>query len=258
MSARQAGKVVVVTGGSRNIGLASAKALATRGYKLAILARSAASLAKAAETIDGDVLPIAVDVTDRDALFAAFERVAGHFGRIDGLINNAGVAHLGSVEHLDAAKVVEQVNLNFLATVFGCQGIIPHLRRQGGGRIVNISSAASKFEIFSHLAIYAATKAAVNRFTDELRQEMHGENIGVTTFIPGDTTTSFGFGWDPVLVKAAYDRWLERGSFFNGSMDVDVVGGAVATCFDVPGDVAYDVVLLRPVGRFPKAMLPEE
>ena len=182
---------------------------------------------------------------------------AAHFGRIHGLVNNAGIAHLGKVEHLNPALVIEQVQLNLVATIFGCQGIIPHLRRQGGGRIINISSAASKLDMFSHLAVYAATKAAVDRFSEELRHEMYGENIAVTNFIPGETTRSAGFSWDPALADEAYHAWLERGSYFCGAMEVDVVGEAIAHCFDLPPNVTYDVVMIRPVGRFPKFMTPE-
>ena len=251
------GKVVIVTGGSRNIGYATAKALVARGYRVAILARGPDDVLGAAQTLGGDVLPIAVDVTDRDALFAAFDRVAAHFGRIDGLVNNAGIAHLGKIENLLPNLVQEQVQLNLVATIFGCQGVIPHLRRQGGGRIVNISSAASKVEVFSHLSVYAATKAAVDRFSDELRHEMYGENIAVTVFIPGDTTRSAGFSWDPQIADEAYHAWLDRGSYFAGALDVDVVGEAIAHCFDLPPNAAYDLVVLRPVGKFPKAMMPE-
>jgi len=257
MSTPSDGKVVIVTGGSRNIGFATAKALVARGHKVALLARGAKSVREAAERLGGDALPIAVDVTDRDALFAAFDQAAAHFGRIDGLVNNAGIAHLGKIEHLDPALVTEQVQLNLVATIFGCQGIIPHLRRQGGGRIVNISSAASKLDMFSHLAVYAATKAAVDRFSEELRHEMYGENIAVTNFIPGETTRSAGFSWDPALADEAYHAWLERGSFFHGVMEVDVVGEAIAHCFDLPPNVTYDLVMIRPVGKFPKAMTPE-
>jgi NAD(P)-dependent dehydrogenase (short-subunit alcohol dehydrogenase family) len=257
MSAPPDRPVVIVTGGSRNIGYATAKALLARDYRVAILARGADDIRAAAATLGGGALPIAVDVTDRDALFAAFAEVAAHFGRIDGLVNNAGIAHLGRVEHLDPRLVIEQVQLNLVATIFGCQGIIPHLRRQGGGRIVNISSASSKVAVFPHLSVYAATKAAVDRFSDELRHEMHGENIAVTTFIPGETTRSAGFGWDPELAAEAYVAWLDRGTYYHGVLEVDVVGEAIARCFDLPQSAAYEIVMLRPVGSFPKAMAPE-
>ncbi|MBB4632676.1 SDR family oxidoreductase [Sphingosinicella soli] len=250
-------KVVVVTGGSRNIGLAAAHALASRGYRLAILGRGLEALNEAAAGLGGETLPVSVDITDHDALNAAFDDIVEHFGRIDGLVNNAGIAHLGKTEALDPKQVIEQVNLNFLATVFACKAVIPHLCKQGGGRIVNVSSAASKFEVFSHLGIYGATKAAVDRFTDELRREMYPENIGVTCFIPGDTQTSFGFGWDPRLAKEAYDVWLDSGKYFQRAMDVEVVGESIARCFDLPPGAAYDTIVLRPFGQFPKEMLPE-
>ena len=258
MSTPEDSKVVVITGGSRNIGLAVGHALVSRGIRVAILGRGKEALQEAAASLGGETLPVSVDLTDHEALSEAFDQIAKHFGRIDGLVNNAGVAHLGLVEALDPKEVIEQVNLNFLATVFASKATIPYLRKQGGGRIVNISSAWTTFEIFSHLSIYAATKAAVDRFTDELRREVHRDNIGVTCFIPGDTQTSFGFGWNPKLIKEAYDVWLDRGKYFQRAMEVEVVGEAVARCFDLPPGAAYDLVILRPYGEFEKEMLPED
>ena len=249
------GKVVIVTGASRNMGFHTAGALARRGAKVAIWGRSAAALDEAASSIGGEVLPVEVDIADAVAVGAAMERVAARFGGIDGIVNNAGVAYPNLVENLDVDQLQEQIDINFLAPILTCRAIVPHLRARGGGRIVNVSSATVHREgAFSYLSIYGATKAGLERFTDELRYEVQKDDIAVTTFIPGDTGTGFGQGWDEAVVGAAYADWLERGPYWNGMMRVEDVAEQIAHCFDLPDDAAFEFVLMRPVGREPKVL----
>jgi 3-oxoacyl-[acyl-carrier protein] reductase len=248
-------KVVIVTGAARNMGFHTAAALARRGAKVSIWGRSAEALDEAARTIGGDTLPVAVDITDADAIGAALERVSGHFGGIDGIVNNAGVAFPNLVENLDVAQLNEQISINFLAPILTCRAIIPHLRARGGGRIVNVSSATVHREgAFSYLSIYGATKAGMERFTDELRYEVQKDKIAVTTFIPGDTGTGFGQGWNEAIVGAAYADWLERGPYWNGLMKVESVAEQIAHCFDLPDNATFEFVMMRPVGREHKVL----
>lgn len=250
-----AGKTVIVTGAARNMGYHTAAALARRGAKVALWGRSAEALEAAAQSIGGDVLPLAVDITDDVAIGSGMERVADHFGGIDGLVNNAGVAYPNRVENLDIGQLEEQIRINLLAPILTCRAVIPHLRRRGGGRIVNVSSATVHRDgAFSFLSIYGATKAGMERFTDELRHEVQQDDIGVTTFIPGDTSTGFGQGWDEQVVGAAYADWLERGPYWNGMMQVEDVGEQIAHCLDLPGKTAFEFVLMRPVGRERKVL----
>ena len=255
MSGTLAGKVVIVTGGSRNIGLAAAAGLARRGARVAILGRDEASLSAARERLGERALPIAVDVADGDALRLAIDRVHRELGRIDGLVNNAGISYATRIERLRPADVAAQVAVNFLAPVYACQAVIPHLRTQGGGRIVNVSSATVHEEMaFAHLSIYSATKAALEQFSKELRAEVRGENIAVTTFVPGNTMTGFGDGWDPQAAGEAYAAWLEHGQYWAGMMSPEPVGEAIAHCFDFAPTCSLDLVLIRPVGKHPKVM----
>jgi NAD(P)-dependent dehydrogenase (short-subunit alcohol dehydrogenase family) len=152
MSGVLAGKVVIVTGGSRNIGLAAAAGLVRRGARVGILGRDGAALAAARERLGEAATPVAVDVADADALRVAIDRLHRELGRIDGLVNNAGTSYASRIEKLRPADVVAQVAVNFLAPVYACQAVIPHLRAQGGGRIVNVSSATVHEEMaFAHL-----------------------------------------------------------------------------------------------------------
>jgi NAD(P)-dependent dehydrogenase (short-subunit alcohol dehydrogenase family) len=249
-----AGRAYIVTGASRGIGLATVRALAGRGARVAMLARNAEILHRAAGEFGPSVLPIAVDVGERAPLFAAFDRAVSEFGRLDGVVNNVGASFVSRIEALTEAWVMNQVRANFLGVVYGSQAAIPHLRRTGGGRIVNIGSATVRHpEEFPFLSIYAATKAAAVRFTEELRRELRPDGIGVTLFSPGSTETTFGDG-DPVEAQAAFIRWLEMGPHSDGLLDADTVGSAIADCFALPPGAAFDFVELRPNRPTPKAM----
>jgi len=251
-------KVVIVTGAARNIGYATAASLIRRGARVAILGRDRSALDDAAAKLGPAAFPLELDIADRAALFDAFARIDRQLGRIDGLVNNAGVSHVGRIEHLKADDVAEQVNVNFVAAVHACQAVIPYLRRQGGGRIVNVSSATvHETMAFAHLSIYSATKAALEHFGKELREEVRGDGIGVTTFVPGNTKTSFGVHWDGEAVREAYAEWLDYGTYWGGMMEPEAVGEAIAACFDVPPGCTLDFVYLRPVGKQRKVMESE-
>ena len=248
-------KIVLVTGGARNIGFHTAAGLVRRGAKVAIVARGREAVEEAAQALGGDVLAIVADVTDPAQIAEALRQAANHFGGIDGIVNNAGVAYPNAIEKLDEAQVREQTAVNFLAPIFAARAVIPYLRQRGGGRIVNISSATTRAPgSFGHLSIYGATKAGLEYFTEQLRHEIQKDNIAVTCFIPGDTSTGFGHAWAPEAVQAAYADWLDQGPYWNGMMPVEVVGEEIAHMFDLPNNVTFEVTMLRPVGQLPKTL----
>jgi NADP-dependent 3-hydroxy acid dehydrogenase YdfG len=242
-----AGKAYIVTGASRGIGLAAARALMKRGANVALFGRDQEALGKATEGFPGQALPFAFDITDRAALLAAIADAHAAFGRLDGLVNNAGVSLASPLETARPDDVVTQVNVNFLATVFATQAVIPLLRRQGGGRILMVGSASVRhLDEFAYIGIYTATKAAMERFATDLREEIKRDNIGVTIFSPGGTETSFGSGWAPEDAGVAFAEWIRRAQSFDGTMAAEPVGEAIAQCFELPPGVAYDFVELRP------------
>lgn len=254
MSARD--KVVIVTGGARNMGFHAAASLVDRGAKVAIVGRNRSTLDMAAQSLGGGTLGVVADITAADDVENAAEEIAAHFGGIDGIVNNAGVAYPSRVEKLIDSQIVEQISVNLLAPILWSRAVIPHLRRRGGGRIVNVSSATVHVEhAFSHLSIYAATKAGLERFAKDLRFEVQHENIAVTNFIPGDTDTPFGSGWDVELTQEAFQDWLKHGPFWNGAMPVAAVGAEIAHCFDLPPGIAFEFAMLRPVGQARKIIL---
>jgi NAD(P)-dependent dehydrogenase (short-subunit alcohol dehydrogenase family) len=257
MSTSLQDKVYIVTGGSRGFGLAIAKSLVAQGAKVGLISRNQEGLDQAVAEIGSDhALGIATDVGHREDIAAAFSNVKQHFGRLDGLVNNAGLASPSTVENLVESQVIMQVNVNFLGTVFCCQAAIPLLRGGNNPRIVNISSASAwHYDEMSHLSIYAATKAAVERFSRDLRVELQSDGIGVTCIRPGAAWTSFADGWEPEALTAGIEAWHHTGTYMDAGMEVEHVGDAVAYAVSQPVGVAIDLLEIRPNILTPKLKL---
>jgi NAD(P)-dependent dehydrogenase (short-subunit alcohol dehydrogenase family) len=241
------GKTFIVTGGSRGIGLAAAKSLGRRGGRVALFGRDNKALDLAVSEIGNGAIPVAVDIQDREALLAAIESSVSSLGGLDGIVNNAGLSLASKIEELRPADVAIQFNTNVLAAIYACQAVIPHLRKRGGGTIVNVTSASVRhMDEFAYISIYTATKAALERFTFDLRDEVKADNIAVTALSPGGTETSFGSGWAPEVAAVAFNEWLRRAPVFDGTMPADPVGEAIAACFELPAGSAFDFVEIRP------------
>jgi NAD(P)-dependent dehydrogenase (short-subunit alcohol dehydrogenase family) len=249
------GAVYIVTGGSRGFGLAIAKDLVEHGARVGVISRNADALEKAVAEIGTDhAFGIPGDVSSQVSITAAFAAIKAHFGRLDGLINNAGMARPNPVEKLVEAEVVAQVNTNFLGTVFCCQAVIPLLRGGQNPRIINISSASAwHYDEIAHLSVYAATKAAVERFTRDLRLELQHDGIGVTCIRPGGAMTDFASEWEAQSMTGALEAWLDYGTFMNVGMDASHIGAAVRYAVDQPPGVAVDLLEVRPNVPTPKA-----
>lgn len=180
-------KVAVVTGASRGLGAALALGGARRGARVALLARDRTALESVAErirTAGGAALVCPVDLTDWDAVDAAFERIATEWGRVDLLFNAAGAKRVGSIERLTRADAQALLDVNYLGALACCQAAIPIMRRVGGGHLFNISSVLGKRATPTRGA-YAASKAALNALTDALRVELATSGIRVTLVCPG-------------------------------------------------------------------------
>ncbi len=248
MSAALTGRVYLVTGGSKGFGLAIARSLVSQGARVGLLGRNEDSLAQAvAELGDENAISVAADVAKKSQVSAAFYHIKNHFGRLDGLINNAGMARPSPVEKLLEDEVLMQVNTNFLGTVFCCQAVIPLLRGGENPRIVNISSASAwHYDEMHHLSIYAATKAAVERFTRDLRMELREEGIGVTCIRPGGAWTNFSDGWNEEALKAGINAWHNSGPLMDTGMEAKHVADAVVHSLSYPPGVAIDLLEVRP------------
>lgn len=247
------GKVYIVTGGSKGFGLGICEALLARGAKVGMLARNQADLqaasAQLAERFGTDKIQTAIcDVSSGKQVTTAFNAIKQHFGQLNGVINNAGLARPGSVETLREDEVLLQVNTNFVGTALCCQASIPLLRGEDNPRIINISSASAwHYDEMLHLSIYAASKAAVERFTRDLRLECQKDNIGVTCIRPGAAWTSFAEGWDEERTMAGVNEWTERfGSVSDSGMEISHVADSICHALSYPAGVAVDLLEVRP------------
>lgn len=183
-------KVIVVTGASAGIGLATAKLLGQQGAKVVLAARTADKIEAAAKELP-DALAVPTDMRKPEDIKNLIDQAIKKYGRIDVLINNAGQGMYGPVEKIDIEKYKEIMDLNVYAVVRAMQDVIPQLRKQGGGMILNISSRVSK-NYFPFLAAYASTKYALNAISLTARQELEKDNIIVSVFHPKMTATDFG------------------------------------------------------------------
>ncbi len=185
------GRVAVVTGAASGIGRATAQLLATRGCDLAITDIDEAGLKETAESIreaGRKVSQHVVDVADRALMQALPEQVLSEHGRINILINNAGVAVQSTIEDADLDNFEWIVGINFWGVVYGCRFFIPHLRKEDEAHIVNLSSMFGLIGLPTTGA-YCATKAAVRSLSETLLMELGDSNIGVTSVHPGGIAT---------------------------------------------------------------------
>jgi 3-oxoacyl-[acyl-carrier protein] reductase len=193
------GKVAVVTGGSRGIGLAIARALAAEGVNVSVTGLSDAHLSAARSKIESAgpsaVETLRADVRRYDDIERAINATVGRFGGLDILINNAGVGIFAEVADMTPAQWSEVIDTNITGVFNACHAAIPHLRRRGGGSIINISSLSGT-NPFVRGAAYCASKAAVNAFSESLMQEVRYDQIRVSYVAPGSVATEFALG-DP-------------------------------------------------------------
>ena len=182
--------VIIVTGASSGIGLATAKALAAKGAKVALLARSTAVIEALAKELPGS-LAVTADMIDFDGVRHAIGNVKEHYGRVDVLVNNAGRSYGASIEHLDPKLVDEIFRLNVLGPIVAMQSVIPIMRAQGGGSIVNVNSGTA-FMTIPGYSVYSSSKRALLGFSMTARAELAADKIVVSEVYPGVTATNFG------------------------------------------------------------------
>ena len=185
-------RIVLITGGTRGIGYATAEALLKAGHKVAITGTTPESVAKAERALSaaGQVAGVACDVRDADSVRRAIDTVIARFGGLDVLINNAGVGVGAPIADLPDDEWDRIIGTNLTGVFNCCKAAIPHMRKRNGGWIVNISSLSSTGP-FPGGAAYVASKAGVNAFSDALMQELREDNIRVTTVLPGSVATGF-------------------------------------------------------------------
>jgi NAD(P)-dependent dehydrogenase (short-subunit alcohol dehydrogenase family) len=182
-----AGKCVLITGGSRGLGLTIARQLAAQGARVALLARDENELRRACaqlRELGGEAFAVPCDLLDRERSLGAVRQVLARFGAIDVLINNAGIIQVGPLENMQREDFEKAMNVHFWGPFNLMEEIVPHMRKRRTGRIVNISSIGGKVAV-PHLAPYSASKFALTGLSDALRAELARDGIRVTTVAPG-------------------------------------------------------------------------
>ena len=191
------GKVAFVTGGSRGIGLAIARALVADGAHVAITGRNAAHLSSARPVIEaagpGSVETLQADVRKHADVQRAVDAAVARFGGLDILINNAGVGIFADVASMTPEQWADVIDTNLTGVFNACHAALSHMRRRGGGFIINISSLAGK-NPFANGAAYCASKSGLNAFSEALMQEVRYDGIRVSYVMPGSVSTGFSSG----------------------------------------------------------------
>lgn len=242
------GKVALVTGASRGIGRSIARAFAARGANVVMLARRAERLEQEAKEIGARALPLACDVADVERVRAVFAEVERRFGKLDFLVNNAGMARIRALEECSDDDVRVQIGTNLLGAVWCTRSAIPLLRRSGGGDVVNVCSE-SIHDPFPLLALYAAGKAGLATFSNAMMRELRPEGIRVTLCIAGRTQTEFGLDWTPAETERGYKTWGEQGYLTRvsgeGFVDPDELAQTILHAITRPREMMIDVIQVR-------------
>jgi NAD(P)-dependent dehydrogenase (short-subunit alcohol dehydrogenase family) len=186
-------QVAIVTGASKGIGFAIAKAFVDRGMKAVLSARSDAELRRAQQQLGGDANALAVraDVSVPAVAERLVAEAVRRFGGLDVLVNNAGIGRFVNVADMSLDEWHRVIETNLSGPFFCSRAAIPEMRRRGGGWIINISSLAGK-NAFAGAAAYCASKSGLNAFSEALMQEVRHDNIRVSYVMPGSVSTGFG------------------------------------------------------------------
>ncbi|MGW4060819.1 SDR family NAD(P)-dependent oxidoreductase [Amycolatopsis sp. NPDC004747] len=208
-------KVWFVTGSSRGLGREFVEAALSRGDKVAATARTAGSLEDLVTKYGDAVLPLEMDVVDKAAVFESVQRAKEHFGRLDVVVNNAGYAQVGAIEELTEREMRDQLETNLFGALWVIQAALPHLREQGAGHIVQLSSAAGLIAVPLGGA-YHVSKWAVEALNEALAGEVAGFGIKVTIIEPAGFATRDGKNPNPLdnghlaKLNPVYDDVRER------------------------------------------------
>lgn len=246
MTDRLDGTVALVTGASSGIGEATAVALAAEGASVAIAARRLDRLEAVAERIGGDVLVLETDVTDGAQAAGMVDRTVAHFGRLDTLVNNAGVMLLGPIVDAPLEEWRRMVDLNLLGLLHTTHAALPHLLSAADSEprrvadVVNVSSVAGRFARAGS-GVYNATKFGVGAFSESLRQEVTGRHVRVSLVEPGAVATELISHNRPGVIEGLQAMW--------GPVEVlqpEDIAEAIAFTVTRPRRATVNEVLIRP------------
>ena len=242
-----ADKVVVITGASSGIGESIAKLLARNGAKVVIGARRKNridAVVKEISAAGGKAVGFAVDVTKRPEVEALIKGAVDSFGRVDVLVNNAGIMQIAPIQLLKVDEWERQIDVNIKGVLYGVAAVLPQMQKQKSGHIINITSVFGIKVFAPGATVYCATKAAVRTLTEGLRMELHSEDIRCTMISPGAVASELQSGTsDPSSAKFLKDFYEKT------AMPSDSIARAVLYAIQEPADVEIDEVVLRPTAQ---------
>jgi NADP-dependent 3-hydroxy acid dehydrogenase YdfG len=245
VSGSLAGKVAVVTGASSGIGEGIAAVLARAGAAVTATARRADRLDNLVARIEaegGTALALPGDAADEPFATEVIDETIRRFGRLDILVNSAGVLQGGGVESAPTSEWRRNVDVNLMATLYTCKAAIPPMRAQGGGDIVNVTSHAARVAGAASMAPYVTSKRAVTALTEGLRQEVGGYGIRVCNIEPGAVTTEISEQITDPQIRAGIWQYLTQ----EGAMTGEDVGDIVLFVLNLPRRVNISEMLFRP------------
>jgi NADP-dependent 3-hydroxy acid dehydrogenase YdfG len=237
------GKVVVITGASSGLGEAAARHLAAEGAAVALGARRVDRIEAITEELKargGKAIAAATDVTDRAQVQALVDTAVKAFGRVDVMINNAGLMPLSPLEALHVDEWDRMIDVNVKGVLYGIAAALPHFKERKSGHIINVSSVAGH-KIFPGGAVYSATKFAVRALSEGLRQEVKDYNIRTTIVSPGAVDTEL-----PDTITDADTAAGMRELYDDIGIPADSFARVVAFAISQPDDVDINEILYRP------------
>lgn len=234
-------KVILITGGSTGLGAATARFLAARGAKIAVAARRKDKLDEVVASITaagGEARAYELDVTRKSQVEAVVASVVQDFGKIDVLINNAGLMPIRPMAEVNTDEWDAMIDVNLKGTLYGIAAVLPRFAAQESGHIINLSSVAGVKVFAPGGTVYSGTKFAVRAISEGLRQEV-GDKIRVTSIEPGAVDSDLKYS----TTGTAADTVL---NFYKSAIPADSVARAIAFAIEQPADVDINEIVLRP------------
>ena len=235
-------KVVLITGASSGIGAAVAKDLATKGAKLVLAARREERLIKLQNEINrngGQAIYKVIDVTSHIQMEELAEAALKEYGRIDVLINNAGVMPQSKLYKKKIDEWDRMIDVNMKGVLYGIAAVLPFMRQQKSGHIISLSSLAG-YGVWPASSVYSATKFAVRAIMEGLRKEEFKNNIRTTIISPGAVNTELTETITDTNLKASFDK------VYQGAIETNSIARTIAFAIEQPDDVAISELIIRP------------
>lgn len=238
-------KVIIITGASSGIGEATARRLAKEGHTIVLAARredKLVDLKRSLETDNNTVLIHTTDVTKRDDVVSLVKNTIQEFGRVDVLINNAGIMPLSFIEEGRVEDWDRMIDVNLKGLLYGINEVVPIMKEQNSGHIINVSSVAGR-RVFPTAAVYCATKFGVNAITEGLRQELSAKyNIKVTAIEPGATKTELQSHIPNEEIRQNFAKRMETVTFLEATDIAEAIHYAISQ----PKHVNVTEILIHP------------